>query len=407
VLASAVASAELRQKTATFSRPSMRMFASSAAAAAELRKTPLWDLHVARNAYMTEFGGWDMPLYYEDGIMKEHKHCRAEAGLFDVSHMVPINITGADRVAFAERVFPASIAELPAGQGCLTNMPNADGGLIDDCIITNAGEHLFLVINAGHEDKDLPHMEAILSESGLDAQINVIDSPGLLALQGPKAVSVLARLCDDDVDFQKFGFMTGRTMSVAGVECFVTRSGYTGEDGFELTVPTDEAEALAHRMLDQPEVKPIGLGARDSLRLEAGLCLYGNEMDDNTSPLEAGLLWTIGKRRRAEGGFCGADKILAEVADRKLVKRKLVGLNLTGKGPPPRSHDALLNEDGESIGEVTSGVFGPTVGQPVAMGYVEKAYAKKGTALKVQIRKKQFDMHVVGMPFTPSNFFRG
>ena len=239
---------------------------------------------------MTEFGGWDMPLYYEDGIMAEHKHCRDEAGLFDVSHMVPIRITGADRVAFAEKVFPASVAELPGGQGCLTNMPNANGGLIDDCIITNAGDHLFLVINAGHEDKDLPHMQAILDESGLDAQINVIDSPGLLALQGPKAVGVLARLCDDDINFNDFAFMTGRNLSVCGTDCFVTRSGYTGEDGFELTVPTDKAESLAQELLDQPEVKAIGLGARDSLRLEAGLCLYGNEMDDTTSPLEAGLL---------------------------------------------------------------------------------------------------------------------
>jgi aminomethyltransferase len=371
-----------------------------------LRKTPLHSLHVAKGAFMTGFGGWDMPLYYEDGILKEHLHCRAAAGLFDVSHMLGVKITGPDRVAFAEKVMPAGIQELPEGQGCLTSLPNENGGLIDDCIVTNAGDHLFLVINAGHEDKDVPHMRSVLDASGLNADFALQEGKGILALQGPKAVNVLSRLTEN-VDFSQFGFMTGRNLVVNGEECFVTRSGYTGEDGFEISCEGDVAEGLAKAILAEPEAKPIGLGARDSLRLEAGLCLYGNDIDDNTTPVSAGLLWTIGKRRRKEGGFVGADKILAEVNDRSLVTDKRVGLVLTGKGPPPRSHDVLYNEEGEKIGEVTSGVFGPTAKKAVAMGWVKKEYSKKGTQFQVQIRKKKFGMEVASMPFVPANFFKG
>eukprot|EP00941_MAST-03F_sp_MAST-3F-sp1_P003247 g3247.t1 len=371
-----------------------------------LRKTPLHAMHVAEGALMTEFGGWDMPLYYKDGIMKEHVHCRSEAGLFDVSHMLGVKILGSDRVKFAERFLPASIEELPPGQGCLTNIPNANGGLIDDCIVTNAGDHLFLVINAGHEDKDIPHMQQVLDDSGLDASFELLQDNGILALQGPKAASVLERVVSDSVDFTNFGFMTGRTLTVNNVECFVTRSGYTGEDGFEISVPAASTAAVAQSLLNEDEVKLIGLGARDSLRLEAGLCLYGNDIDDNTSPLEAGLLWTIGKRRRIDGGFVGADKILAQIQDRSLVTRKRVGLLLTGKGPPPRSHDKLFDSSGTQIGEVTSGVFGPTAGRPVAMGYVDVKHAKKGSKFEVEIRKKKREVEVVSMPFVPTNFFK-
>jgi aminomethyltransferase len=357
---------------------------------------------------MTGFGGWDMPLYYEDGIMKEHIHCRAEAGLFDVSHMLGVKITGADRVAFAERFLPAGVAELAEGQGCLTNIPNAKGGLVDDCIITNAGDHLFLVINAGHEEKDLPHMKRVLDDFSGDADFQPLEGPGILALQGPKAAAVLSRIADlSDAELSGFGFMTGRPLEVQGMALYVTRSGYTGEDGFELHCAGADANALAELLLDQPEVKPIGLGARDSLRLEAGLCLYGNDIDDSTTPIEAGLLWTIGKRRRAEGGFVGADVILGQVKDKSLVKRKRVGLTLKGKGPPPRSHDKLFNEAGEEIGEITSGVFGPSAKKPVAMGYVKKEYMKKGTPVQVQVRKKMRPMEVTGMPFVPANFFKG
>jgi len=372
-----------------------------------LRKTPLHAIHVEAGANMTGFGGWDMPLYYKDGIMKEHKWCRGNAGLFDVSHMLGVKITGEDRVKFAESFLPANVAELGEGEGSLTNITNEKGGLIDDCIITNAGDHLFLVINAGHEDKDIPHMSSVLSASGLNAAIELQEGKGILALQGPKAVDVMKKITKD-VDYDNFKFMTGMTMQVSGVDCFVTRSGYTGEDGFELSCAGADAAGLAEQLLKDEDVQLIGLGARDSLRLEAGLCLYGNDIDDDTNPIEAGLLWTIGKRRRLEGGFVGADKIQEILADRKnLVKRKRVGLTLAGKGPPPRSHDKLLNENGDEIGEITSGVFGPSAGKPVAMGYVEKKYGKLGTKVKVQIRKKQFDMVIDKMPFHPTNFYSG
>eukprot|EP00501_MAST-03F_sp_TOSAG23-6_P001243 GSMAST32.ASY1.ANO1.1289.1 assembled CDS len=228
-----------------------------------LKKTPLHSLHISMKAFMTGFGGWDMPLYYEDGIMKEHVHCRTEAGLFDVSHMLGIKITGSDRVLFAEKFLPANVAELADGHGCLTNIPNSEGGLIDDCIITNAGDHLFLVINAGHEEKDVPHMHKILDSFDGDAHFELQEGKGILIR--PKATSVLERHTSN-VDFSTFGFMTGRSMSVQyffiymnGTECFVTRSGYTGEDGYEISVAGDHTEALAKTLLGEPEVKPIGL----------------------------------------------------------------------------------------------------------------------------------------------------
>jgi len=358
------------------------------------------------DAFTTGFGGWDMPLYYADGIMKEHLHCRAAAGLFDVSHMLGVKITGADRVAFAESITPADVAALGDGQGSLTSLPNADGGLIDDCIITNAGDHLYLVINAGHEEKDLPHMQAQLDAFDGDATFETLPGRGMLALQGPAAADVLARHVEG-LDLAGFGFMTGRNLTVAGADCFVTRSGYTGEDGFEIACAGEDADALARTLLAEDEVKPIGLGARDSLRLEAGLCLYGNDIDDGTTPVEAGLLWTIGKRRRKEGGFVGADKILAQIKDKSLVTRKRVGLVLAKRGPPPRSHDKVFDMDGNEVGEVTSGVFGPTYKAPVAMGYVKKEFMKAGTPLQVEIRGKKRPLEVAKMPFVPANFFRG
>ena len=375
---------------------------NSSFSTAELRRTPLYDLHVERDANMTEFGGWDMPLFYKSqGIMKEHVHCREAAGLFDVSHMLGVKIKGDDRVAFAERVLPADVQALPAGHGCLTSLPNESGGLIDDCIVTNApgGDYLYLVINAGHEEKDLPHLHA--HTKGLDVEIEPVYGQGMLALQGPKAAEVLGRLIDDpSFDLEGFSFMTAKEISVKGVPCFVTRSGYTGEDGFELSIPGDRAEHVARAMLAEKEVETVGLGARDSLRLEAGMCLYGNDIDDETTPIEAGLLWTIGKRRRKEGGFVGADKILAQIKDKSLVTRKRVGVVLTKKGPPPRSHDKIYDAEGSRVvGEITSGVFGPTAKKPVAMGYVEKKYVKSGTPLKVEIRGKLRDVATAKMPF--------
>merc|ERR1740117_1122984 len=323
-----------------------------------LRVTPLHGLHLELGASMTGFGGWDMPLQY-GSIKKEHEHCRASAGLFDVSHMLGVRITGDDRVAFAETILPADIAALPEGHGCLTSLPNENGGIIDDCIVTNAGDHIYLVINAGHEEKDLPHIDAHVKLFGGDVTITPVHGQGMLALQGPKAAEVLARHTDDDLE--SFSFMTARTMNVAGAECVVTRSGYTGEDGFELSISAEDTDRIARTLLAEEEVKPIGLGARDSPRLEAGLCLYGNDIDDSTTPIEAGLLWTIGKRRRQEGGFVGADKILAQLKDRKnLLTKKRVGLTLMKKGPPPRSDCVVFDLEGNEVGHITSGVFGPS-----------------------------------------------
>lgn len=367
-----------------------------------LRRTPLYNLHIENGASTTGFGGWDMPLYYKDGIMKEHVQCRTSAGLFDVSHMVPVRITGADRVAFAERVMVADVANLPSMMGCLTSIPNENGGLIDDCIITNAGDHLYLVINAGHEDKDLPHMQKYAAEFG-DVQIEPLTGRGLLALQGPKAAAVLGSMTD--VDLTQMAFMSAKSMKVNGVDCFVTRSGYTGEDGFEIMCAGADADGLARALLAKEEVFPIGLGARDSLRLEAGLCLYGNDIDDDTSPVEGVLLWTISKKRRADANFVGADKILAQIADKKLVTRKRVGF--VNKGPPARTGDVIYTKEGEQVGNITSGVFGPTVKHPVSMGYVQKQYAKKGTELQVDIRGTRRPLVVTPMPFTPANFYRG
>lgn len=367
-----------------------------------LRKTPLWDLHKEHGAKTTEFGGWDMPLNYTAGGMKEHIHCRSAAGLFDVSHMVPIRIHGKDRVKFAERILPADVESLPEGMGCLSSIPNEQGGLIDDLIITNAGDHLYMVINAGHEDKDIPHMRKYLGEFG-DVSIEPLEGRGILALQGPKAAEALGKLCD--ADMSSWQFMTARNLTVNGVDCFVSRSGYTGEDGFEIMCDGADSVGLTEALLANSDVQLTGLGARDSLRLEAGLCLYGNDLDDTTSPSEAVLLWTIPKRRRADGGFVGAERILGEIADKKLVQRKRAGF--VNQGPPARAGDKIFDTEGEEVGVLTSGVYGPTVKHNCSMGYVKKKLTKKGTDLQVEIRGKMRPLKVTAMPFTPANFFRG
>jgi len=319
-----------------------------------------------------------MPIKYPLGIMKEHLHCRAEAGLFDVSHMVPCRVTGKDRAKFMEKICVADVQNMPEGMGSLSLITNDNGGVIDDCIVTNAGDHIYMVINAGHEDKDIPHILKHMEAFGGDVAFEKVDC-GLLALQGPSAAKVLAKLSDDSVT--KMAFMSAKPVTVMGVPCFVTRSGYTGEDGYELGIPLEETEKIAKALLDQPEVEIIGLGARDSLRLEAGLCLYGNDLDDTTTPSEGNLLWTIPKSRRADGGFVGAEKILGEIADKKLVKRKRVGF--VGTGPPPRGGDKLFTPEGDEVGVVTSGVYGPSLKKPVGMAYVKKKFMKAGTKLQV------------------------
>jgi len=383
--------------------------AAYASSAGPLRQTPLYDLNVSKGGKMVEFGGWAMPVTYggpDGGIVPSHLHTRRSAGLFDVSHMVPVKIHGKDRAAFMERVVVGDIRDLPANMGTLSLITNDKGGLVDDCIVTNAGDYIYLVINAGHEEKDLPHMEAILADfkaKGGDASIEVIAGSGLLALQGPKAVEVLGRLCPG-VDFKTVKFMSGHKMKVAGYECFVTRSGYTGEDGFELGVRREDTLPLATLLLDEPEVLPVGLGARDSLRLEAGLCLYGNDLDDTTTPAEAGLVWTIGGRRKKEGGFTGADIVLKQIADKK-VARKRVGF--TTEGATARPGSAIFTKDGVAVGTVTSGATSPCLKKPIGMAYVASAHSKVGTELTVEVRNKKQPLTIAKMPFTEPGYFRG
>lgn len=338
--------------------------------------------------------------------MHTHMHTRENAGLFDVSHMVPCRVHGKDRAAFMEKVLVGDIQDLPENMGQLSLLPNEQGGLIDDCIVTNAGDHLYLVINAGHEDKDLPHIQKYMDEfkaKGGDVSLEVVTGGGLLALQGPKAVTVMSRLCPD-VDFSKVKFMAGMKMKVGGYECFVTRSGYTGEDGFELGVKGEDTVALASMLLEQAEVLPVGLGARDSLRLEAGLCLYGNDLNETTTPVEAGLVWTLGARAKENGGFVGADVILKQRAEKSFT-RKRVGF--TSKGASPREGSLIFNAEGEQIGNVTSGVVSPCLKHPIGMAYVAKKYQKAGTELFVEVRNKKQPLTIAKMPFTEPGYFRG
>ncbi|HEU0072051.1 MAG TPA: glycine cleavage system aminomethyltransferase GcvT [Alphaproteobacteria bacterium] len=360
-------------------------------------RTSLHGLHVALGAKMVPFAGYDMPVQYPAGIMAEHQHCRAEAGLFDVSHMGQVKLIGPDAAKALEALVPGDIQALKPGEMRYTLFTNETGGILDDLIVTNAGDHLFVVVNAGCKAQDIAHMKAKLPSS---IKVEVLADHALLALQGPSAAKVMARFAPEAV---KLRFMTAAAMKIQGVDCFVTRSGYTGEDGFEISIPNDKAEALAKALLAEPEVKPIGLGARDSLRLEAGLCLYGHDIDQSTTPIEAGLAWAIGKRRREEGGFPGADMILAHLKGG--APRRRVGILPEGRAPA-REHTQIQGTDERALGEVTSGGFGPTVGGPIAMGYVEAAYAKPGTVVNLVVRGTPRPAQVVAMPFVPNRYFK-
>lgn len=357
---------------------------------------------------MVEFGGWAMPVIYggpDGATIHTHLHTRKNAGLFDVSHMIPLRIHGKDRAAFMEKVVVGDIKDLSASAGTLSLITNSKGGLVDDCIVTNAGDHIYLVINAGHENKDIPHIERIMAEftaKGGDVSIEFVGG-GLLALQGPRAVAVMSRLCPA-IDFSKIKFMSGHQMKVGGYECFVTRSGYTGEDGFEMGVKSGDTVALASLLLEQPEVLPVGLGARDSLRLEAGLCLYGNDLDDTTTPAEAGLIWTIGARQKKEGNFTGADVILKQIAE-KSAARKRVGF--VTEGPIAREGAKVFTKEGQEVGHVTSGGFSPSLKIKIGMAYVSSKFAAAGTELQVEIRDKVFPLVVSKMPFVKPGYFRG
>ncbi|WP_296998810.1 glycine cleavage system aminomethyltransferase GcvT [Thalassospira sp. UBA848] len=364
----------------------------------ELLQTALYDLHVELGAKMVPFAGYAMPVQYPLGVKGEHLHTRAKAGLFDVSHMGQVRLTGENRVAELEKLVPGDIAILKPGRTRYSAFTQDDGTILDDLMITNAGDSLFLVINAACKDDDIVHMRANLGDG---VSLEEIDDRALLALQGPDAPKVLARFAPAVADLK---FMSFAEIEIAGSPCFVTRSGYTGEDGFEISVPNADAEALARKLLAEEEVEAIGLGARDSLRLEAGLCLYGNDIDTTTTPVEGDLNWIINKRRRAEGGFKGADVILDQLENG--ADRKRVGIKPEGKAPA-REHTQILNSDGEEIGEITSGGFGPTVDGPIAMGYVAIEFSEPGTKIDLMVRGKARPAEVVDLPFAPHRYFRG
>jgi len=368
---------------------------SEPSSTAPLRRTPLHALHRELGAKLVPFAGYEMPVQYPAGILAEHLQCCTGAGLFDVSHMGQVTLTGANAAAALETLVPGDIAGLAAGRTRYTMFTNEAGGILDDLMVTNAGDHLFLVVNAGCKDDDIAHLNRQITDR---VKVQELDR-ALLALQGPQAAAVMARLAPaaTAMKFMSFGAYT-----IGGIDCWLTRSGYTGEDGFEISVPADQAEKLARLLLTQPEVKPIGLGARDSLRLEAGLCLYGHDIDTTTTPVEADLVWSIGKRRREQGGFPGAAIVLAQLKDG--VKRRRVGILPEGRAPA-REQTPIVGADATHFGMVTSGGYGPTVGGPIAMGYVAPQVSE-GTTVNLVVRGQPRPAKVVKLPFVPHRYHR-
>jgi aminomethyltransferase len=369
-----------------------------------LLKTPLHALHLELGARMVPFAGYDMPVQYPLGVMKEHLHTREQAGLFDVSHMGQIRLTGAGAAKALETLVPVDIIDLPVGMQRYAMFTNEQGGILDDLMVANLGnDELFLVVNAACKDQDLAHLRQHIGDQCSIEPL--FEERALLALQGPAAVSVLARLAPE---VKHMTFMQFAPTRLLGVDCYVSRSGYTGEDGFEISVPAASAEALARSLLAETEVQAIGLGARDSLRLEAGLCLYGHDMNTETTPIEASLLWAISKARRADGvragGFPGADAIFTQ--QQTGVSRKRVGL-LPQERTPVREGAEIVDEHGTVIGSVCSGGFGPSLGGPLAMGYLDSAFIALDTEVSALVRGKRVPLRVSKMPFVPQRYYRG
>ena len=373
--------------------------------ATPLKRTPLYDLHVELGAKMVPFAGYDMPVQYPLGVLKEHLWTRERAGLFDVSHMGQATLEGPDHqttAAALEALVPADIVNLKPGQQRYTQLLNDDGGTIDDLMVTRPLDsaddgRLLLVVNASRKDVDYTHMASRLPNG---VTLHPINDRALLALQGPKAAEVLAKLAPET---SRMGFMAARETKLGPFECHVSRSGYTGEDGFEISVPEDGAVAFARMLLEDDDVQAIGLGARDSLRLEAGLCLYGHELDETTSPVEAGLVWSIQKRRREGGGFPGATRIQNELRDGP--SRLRVGIKPEGRAPA-RDGTEIRLPGGEAIGTITSGGFGPTANGPIALGYVTAANAASGTTVELIVRGKPLPARIVDLPFVPHRYVR-
>ncbi len=369
-----------------------------------LLNTPLHALHTELGARMVHFAGYSMPVQYPAGLVAEHHHTRTAAGLFDVSHMGQLRLVGPDAAAAFESLMPVDVIGLGLHKQRYGLLLNDEGGIIDDLMFVNRGEDIFVIVNGACKHGDLAHIQ---SRIGSRCTIEPEFDRALLALQGPQAVTALARLLPG-VD--KLVFMTGLAALWQGADLYVTRSGYTGEDGFEISLPASAAEAFARALLAQPEVKPIGLGARNSLRLEAGLCLYGNDIDTTTTPVEASLNWAMQKVRRTggarAGGFPGAGKVLAQLDGTQPAQRLRVGL-VALERVPVREHVELHNEAGQNVGEVTSGLLAPTADKPVALAYVQTQYAQVGTRLNAMVRGKAVPMEVSTLPFVPNRYHRG
>ena len=367
-----------------------------------LLKTPLHALHVELGAKMVPFAGYAMPVSYPQGILAEHRRCRESAVLFDVSHMGQLRLRGADAGAALETLVPVDVIGLLPGKQRYALFTNDAGGILDDLMVTRRDDHLFLIVNAACKEADIAHLRAHIAGR---CAVEPMPEQALLALQGPQAATVMGRLAPS---LTKLTFMSGAEATIAGIPCFATRSGYTGEDGFEISVAASDAEALARALLAEPEVAPAGLGARDTLRLEAGLCLYGHDIDTATTPVEAALTWAIQKVRRAEGaragGYPGAATIGEQLASGTAKKRAgLLGLERV----PVREGAEIVDDAGLPLGRVTSGTVGPSVGQPIAMAYLPAALAVPGTIVHADVRGKRQPMRVATMPFTPHRYFRG
>ncbi len=373
-------------------------------ASADLLTTPLHALHLDLGARMVPFAGYSMPVQYPAGLVAEHHHTRNAAGLFDVSHMGQLRLTGPDAAAAFENLMPVDVMGLGLHKQRYGLLLNDEGGIIDDLMFVNRGEDIFVIVNGACKHGDLAHIQQRI---GNRCTIEPQFDRALLALQGPQAVTALQRVLPG---VEQLVFMTGMAAVWQGADLYVTRSGYTGEDGFEISLPAHAAEAFARALLAQPEVKPIGLGARNSLRLEAGLCLYGNDIDSTTTPVEAGLNWAMQKVRRTggarAGGFPGAAKVLAQLDGTNPAPRLRVGL-VGLERVPVREHVELHNDAGQKVGEVTSGLLAPTADQPVALAYVQAEYAATGTGLKAMVRGKAVPMQVSPLPFVPNRYFRG
>lgn len=408
-----IASVALQQRRRNFSTARVMNAAAEAEStesSSAVQKTALYDFHVKHGGKMVDFGGWYLPMQYSNLRSNEsHAHTRTAASIFDVSHMLQLKLTGTDRVKFLEKLVVADVTGLPENSATLSLFTNEQGGIIDDAVITNAGDHLYIVCNAACAEKDLKHinthLSAFKSKGEGNADIQVLRCRSLLALQGPKSMAVLSSVLNVDLTDLKFMSRVRITDPQFG-ECWITRCGYTGEDGFEVSVKNENCVKLCEKLLSSKDVEMAGLGPRDSLRQEAGLCLYGNDINETTTPVDAVLTWTIGKARRTDDASFLGSKVILEQLKAKSGKLRRAGLLVDG--PSPARHGAkIFTADGETeIGEITSGIVSPTLKQSIAAAYIEKPHNKKGTEVMIEIRKKKVKAKVVKMPFVETKYYK-